>query len=71
MFSRVVLLSFLARFVLCVSVQNTTITHNPTSLPDYAFTFAPLSYLHSSEMYFPSDIVEHLQNTIPEVNTSI
>ncbi|PSR99156.1 hypothetical protein BD289DRAFT_58182 [Coniella lustricola] len=37
-------------------------------LPDYAITYAPWSYLYSSEGTFPSDITVHLNHTIPEVN---
>ncbi|KAK1759088.1 hypothetical protein QBC47DRAFT_371048 [Echria macrotheca] len=38
------------------------------SLPDYAISYAPYTYLASTESWFPSDVTTHLQNTIPEVN---
>jgi hypothetical protein len=38
------------------------------ALPDYAITYAPLSYLYSSESWFPSDITTHLANVEPEEN---
>lgn len=38
------------------------------TLPDYAITYAPLSYLYSSEQWFPSDITTHLANVMPEVD---
>ncbi|KAH6657894.1 hypothetical protein BKA67DRAFT_202122 [Truncatella angustata] len=37
-------------------------------LPDYAITYAPISYLFSGEKYFPSDVATHLQNVVPEVD---
>ncbi|KAJ5560337.1 hypothetical protein N7513_002736 [Penicillium frequentans] len=36
------------------------------TLPDYAITYAPLSYLYSGEKWFPSDITTHLANVEPE-----
>lgn len=38
------------------------------AIPDYALTYAPVSYLYSGEGWFPSDITIHLNNTIPEVD---
>jgi len=38
------------------------------SLPDFVLKYAPLSYLHSSEQYWPSDIAAHLPKVIPQVN---
>ena len=38
------------------------------ALPDYALTYAPLSYLYSGEKWWPSDITVHLANVEPEVN---
>lgn len=37
-------------------------------LPDYAISYAPLTYLYSGEKWFPSDIAIHLENVQPEVN---
>ncbi|KAI1331634.1 hypothetical protein F5Y16DRAFT_394921 [Xylariaceae sp. FL0255] len=39
-----------------------------STLPDYALTYAPLSYLYSGENYWPSDVATHLKNVQPEVN---
>jgi hypothetical protein len=38
------------------------------SFPDFVYTYAPLSYLHSSEQYWPSDIRLHLNKVIPQVD---
>ncbi|KAJ5698762.1 hypothetical protein N7462_000767 [Penicillium macrosclerotiorum] len=38
------------------------------TLPDYAITYAPISYLYSGEAWFPSDITTHLANVEPEVD---
>lgn len=40
------------------------------ALPSFATTYAPYAYLNSGESYWPSDIVTHLQNVVPEVNFS-
>lgn len=42
--------------------------HKREALPDYAITYAPLTYLYSAEKWFPSDIKTHLQNVQPEVD---
>lgn len=42
--------------------------HKRDTLPDFAITYAPLSYLYSGEKWFPSDITTHLANVEPEVN---
>ena len=42
--------------------------HKREALPDYAITYAPLTYLYSEEKWFPSDIKTHLQNVQSEVN---
>ena len=36
--------------------------------PDFVLKYAPLSYLHSSEEYWPSDIAAHLPKVVPQVN---
>ena len=38
------------------------------SLPDFVLKYAPLSYLHSSEQYWPTDVAVHLPKIIPEVD---
>ncbi|RAK95956.1 uncharacterized protein BO80DRAFT_429461 [Aspergillus ibericus CBS 121593] len=42
--------------------------HKREALPEYAITYAPLSYLYSGEKWWPSDITVHLANVEPEVN---
>jgi hypothetical protein len=41
-----------------------------TALPSYALSYAPISYLMSTESWFPSDITTHLANTAPYVNSA-
>jgi hypothetical protein len=38
------------------------------NFPDFVLKYAPLSYLHSSEQYWPSDIAAHLPKVIPQTN---
>jgi len=38
------------------------------TFPDFVLKHAPLSYLHSSEQYWPSDIRLHLPKVIPQIN---
>jgi len=38
------------------------------SFPDFVLKYAPLSYLHSSEQYWPSDVAAFLPGVIPQVN---
>lgn len=42
--------------------------HKRDALPDYAITYAPVTYLYNAESWFPSDIKTHLQNVQPEVD---
>jgi len=37
-------------------------------IPDFVLKYAPLSYLHSSEQYWPSDIAAFLPRVIPQVD---
>ena len=37
-------------------------------LPGFVLKYAPLSYLHSKEQYWPSDVSSHLPKVLPEVN---
>ena len=39
-----------------------------TALPQYALTYAPYSYLYTTEGYWPADISTHVANCIAEVN---
>ena len=36
--------------------------------PDFVITYAPLSYLHSSEQYWPSDVASHLTKVTPQID---
>lgn len=38
------------------------------TIPDYAITYAPYSYLYSGESWWPSHIATHLEHCTPEVN---
>ena len=38
-----------------------------SDFPDFVTKYAPLSYLHSDEQYWPSDVKYHLTKVIPEV----
>ena len=38
------------------------------SFPDFVLKYAPLSYLHSDEQYWPSDVAAHVPKLVPEVN---
>ncbi|KAL1982870.1 hypothetical protein VTN96DRAFT_798 [Rasamsonia emersonii] len=40
-------------------------------IPDYALKYAPYTHLYSGESWWPSDISTHLQNTIPEANSTV
>lgn len=42
-------------------------TSNQT-LPQYALDFAPLVYLHSDEVFWPSVLSQHFDNVQPEIN---
>ncbi|KAH8601665.1 hypothetical protein B0O99DRAFT_197248 [Bisporella sp. PMI_857] len=39
-----------------------------TSIPPYVLKYAPLVWLDEEERYFPSDIYEQVNNTLPQVN---
>lgn len=61
----------LATFLACAGLASAaphSKLHKRDVLPGYAITYAPLSYLYSTEKWFPSDIKTHLQNVQPEVN---
>lgn len=36
--------------------------------PDFVIKYAPLSYLHSKEGYWPSDVKSHLEGIIPQID---
>lgn len=38
------------------------------AFPDFVLKYAPLSYLHSDEQYWPTDVAVHLPKVIPEVD---
>ncbi|KAL8717114.1 MAG: hypothetical protein Q9225_005612, partial [Loekoesia sp. 1 TL-2023] len=41
------------------------------TVPDYVKAYAPLVWLHSQEVYFPSDIAAQLVHTKPEIDFSV
>lgn len=51
-----------------VSVVGAVPSKRTDSFPDFVLKYAPLSYLHSDEQYWPSDVAAHLLKVIPEVN---
>lgn len=53
--------------VLVVAVE-TVLAQDPATLPDFVLKYAPLSYLHSSEQYWPTDVAVHLLKVIPQIN---
>jgi hypothetical protein len=38
------------------------------TIPDYVLEYAPLVHLYGKEKYWPSDIAEHLENTVPKLD---
>ncbi|PYH40722.1 uncharacterized protein BP01DRAFT_203576 [Aspergillus saccharolyticus JOP 1030-1] len=65
------LTTFLAIASLAVAVPRQagkSLLQKRETLPEYALTYAPLSYLYSGEKWWPSDITTHLANVEPEVN---
>lgn len=40
------------------------------SFPDFVLKYAPISYLHSKEQYWPSDVTSHLLKVIPKVKSA-
>ncbi|KUI60579.1 Putative vacuolar protein sorting-associated protein TDA6 [Cytospora mali] len=40
----------------------------PNDIPDYVLKHAPLVHLYSGEYFWPSDIAEHVEHTIPYVD---
>ena len=49
-------------------VVDATPVKRASGLPDFVLKYAPLSYLHSAEQYWPSDVKFHLTKVIPEIN---
>jgi hypothetical protein len=41
------------------------------SFPEFVVKYAPLSYLHSDEQYWPTDVAVLLPGVIPEVNFTV
>ncbi|KAI9688943.1 MAG: hypothetical protein M1822_000680 [Bathelium mastoideum] len=40
----------------------------PSGVPSYVTQYAPINYLYTGEVYYPSDLQAQLDNTTPEVN---
>ena len=51
-----------------VAVVDALPAKRANSFPDFVLKYAPLSYLHSKEEYWPSDVAAHLLKVIPEIN---
>ncbi|KAI7962308.1 hypothetical protein MJO28_000402 [Puccinia striiformis f. sp. tritici] len=67
-----ILLSFSSKVAATTIPNNSTLpyfTSNQT-LPQYALDFAPLVYLHSDEVFWPSDVNTHFDNVQPQINFS-
>jgi len=48
--------------------KSTNKAKRQSTIPDYAITYAPYSYIYSGENYWCSDIATHLEHVTPEVN---
>lgn len=62
------LISSLLVCLAALVVVDTAPVKRDGNLPDFVLRYAPLTYLHSSEQYWPSDIAAHLPKVIPQVN---
>ena len=62
------LLACVAALVVVVVDADAVPAKRTDSLPDFVLKFAPFSYLHSDEQYWPSDVAVHLPKVIQEVN---
>lgn len=51
-----------------LAVGDAVPTKRAGSFPDFVLKYAPLSYLHSDEQYWPADVANHLPKVIPEIN---
>lgn len=51
-----------------LAAPTTNLFKRATTLPSYALTFAPYTYLQSSEAWFPSDVSTHLKHMSVESN---
>ena len=60
------LLAYIAASV--VFALDTAPAKRTDSLPDFVLEYAPWSYLHSDEQYWPTDVATPLPKLIPEVN---
>lgn len=59
--------SLLACFV-ALAVVDAVPTKRTDNFSDFVLKYAPLSYLHSDEKYWPADVANHLPKVIPEIN---
>ena len=60
--------SLLAYITALVAVVGAVSTKRSESFPDFVLKYAPWSYLHSDEQYWPTDVAVPLPKLIPEVN---
>jgi hypothetical protein len=59
--------SLLVYLVVLVVVVNAAPAKRNGNFPDFVLRYAPLSYLHSKEQYWQSDVTAHLPKVIPQV----
>ncbi|KAL2064657.1 hypothetical protein VTL71DRAFT_3795 [Oculimacula yallundae] len=41
---------------------------NDTAIPDFVLEYAPYVYLHRDDVYYPSDLAKHIDNTYATIN---
>ncbi|KAF1934080.1 uncharacterized protein M421DRAFT_240 [Didymella exigua CBS 183.55] len=56
-----------ASLVACASVQQ-ELRQDSFSIPDFVLRYAPTLYLHSEELYFPTDLTTFLEHVTPRAN---
>lgn len=54
--------------VVVLGVATQVASQAPSGVPSYVTQYAPINYLYTGEVYFPSDIQTQLNYTTPEVN---
>ncbi|KAF9647656.1 hypothetical protein BDM02DRAFT_3156054 [Thelephora ganbajun] len=64
----VVLISSILAYLTALVVVDAAPIKRDGNLPDFVLKYAPLTYLHTDEQYWPSDVAIHLLKVIPEVD---
>ncbi|KAH8802723.1 hypothetical protein F5884DRAFT_846794 [Xylogone sp. PMI_703] len=52
-------------------VEPATSSGLSSSIPEFVFEYAPLVWLDRAEVYFPSDLAAHIDNTAPNINATV